>query len=382
MNILLYTTFYPAPVEMGTQRDTMMFHYFAKVLQEAGHRVQVVFLSLSLVQRVFRNRCRDILPTETDYVYEGIPVHLIRAQFVTPHRRYPHSFQAALINRRLRAFKSALGWKADRVFVHIPTSFTGITEIFADGVPVLGDFHNMDVLALKMRGGEKAARFIRQFPIWGYRNSRVQTGLKAIEDRPMLHICSGIDRSLLAPEQAVREKLDRFPEPMRILYAGNLIPLKNVDILIQAVQKLRFPWEFTIVGDGPEQERLQSLAAGSSNIHFTGRLKREETVARMREADVFIMLSSPETYGLVYLEAMAQGCLTVASKGEGFDGLIVDGQNGFLAQPFSVEEAVAVLERIDKLNPEQRRDIAQRGYSFARSMTEDQTAQKLLEQNR
>ena len=78
---------------------------------------------------------------------------------------------------------------------------------------------------------------------------------------------------------------------------------------------------------------------------------------------------------------MARGCVTVASRGEGFDGLIDDGENGFLAEPESVDAAVAVLERVHALTAEQRRAMIQKGYDLARSMTEDQTAQKFLDDN-
>ena len=49
----------------------------------------------------------------------------------------------------------------------------------------------------------------------------------------------------------------------------------------------------------------------------------------MEESDVFAMVSSPETFGLVYIEAMAKGCVTIGSKGEGIDGVIVNNENGF-----------------------------------------------------
>ena len=101
----------------------------------------------------------------------------------------------------------------------------------------------------------------------------------------------------------------------------------------------------------------------------------------MKDADVFIMLSSPETYGLVYLEAMANGCVTVASRGEGFDGIIESGKNGFLENPASVEDAARVLTAVHDLSDEQRREVILNGYRLAASMTEEQTARRFLEDN-
>lgn len=386
MRILIYTIFYPAPPEMHTRQDTLVVHYFAKALQRKGHRVQVVHMNCDNLPALFKNRFQGVIPKVADYEYDGVPVHLIRITTLTPFQGDPQRFQAALINRDLRALKRRLGWKPDKVFVHFPTLFTGIDEIFADGAPVLGDFHNIDIRILNKRyltkrHNQTIADFIRRLDHWGYRNLRVQAGLRAIQDRAMVRTLSGIDDFVLSPPEFIREKAARQREEARIVYVGQLIPLKHVDVLIEAVKRLSFPWELTVVGDGPERGRLEALAGDSPHIRFTGRLPREEAVARMEEADVFVMLSRPETYGLVYLEAMARGCVTVASRGEGFDGLIDDGENGFLAEPESVEAAVAVLERVHALTAEQRRAMIQRGYDLARSMTEDQTAQKFLDDN-
>ena len=50
-----------------------------------------------------------------------------------------------------------------------------------------------------------------------------------------------------------------------------------------------------------------------------------------------------KTFGLVYLEAMARGCITVASRDEGFDGIIQDGVNGFLCKSGDETELVQYL---------------------------------------
>ena len=136
---------------MDIKADTLIVHYFAKELQKAGHTVQVIYLSIATLRGSCKKRLRDIVPSEADYVYEGIPVHLFRVLSVVPYRENPQYLQASFINHRLKALKKKLGWKPDKVFVHFPTSFTGVTEIFADGVPVLGDFHNKDIWMLNKR---------------------------------------------------------------------------------------------------------------------------------------------------------------------------------------------------------------------------------------
>ena len=382
MNILIYTLYYPAPPHLRTQPDTLLIHYFAKELKREGHNVQVVFLSLHRLQDVFRNRFRDIVPTEADYVQEEIPVHLIRYQSVIPRRTFPGHLQAKQIDRMLKRFKEGLGWKPDRVFVHFPSAFTGITEVLADGVPVLGDFHNFDIHELERPYAGEAEAYFRRIPAWGARNRNIAKRLRELDgSHPLAIVYSGIGSSLIAPESFILEKAARQGEKLHVLYAGQLIPLKNVDILIRSMAELSFPCDLTIVGDGPERDRLEKLAAGSPDIVFKGRLSREETIRCMQDADVFMMLSRPETYGMVYLEALAQGCLTAAGRGEGFDGFIRDGENGFLGEPGSVQEAARILEEIHAMDAGSRREMVLAGYGLACGMTEERMAELFLSLN-
>ena len=70
-----------------------------------------------------------------------------------------------------------------------------------------------------------------------------------------------------------------------------------------------------------------------SCVYFEGEKAREQVLHLMEESDIFVLVSSPETFGLVYVEAMAKGCITIGSKGEGIDGVIVNNENGYLCTP-------------------------------------------------
>lgn len=380
MNILIYTHHYPVPEGFGIQPDTKVVHYFAKALREKGHAVQVFYLYYTPVKEIVRNRFRDILPTEADYTFEGVPVHLVKYQMLTPRRSHPERFQARIINGMIRRMKRRLGWKPDRVFIHFPTTFACLTETLSDGVPTLGDFHNMDVQVLKKdRGDPDVLDYVSRIRTWGFRNQRVYEYLSGTCGRMPVPVYSGIDRRLLADRAAIGARIASRGEGLRIVYAGQLIPLKNVDALIRAVRTLAFGYSLKIIGDGPEMGALRALAADDPNVEFTGWLSRDETIRAMGGADAFAMVSSPETYGLVYLEAMAQGCIPVASRGEGFDGLIVDGVNGFLAAPGDAAETADALARIHALSDAARAEMIERGYALACSMTEDRTAEGFLE---
>lgn len=382
MNILIYTHHYPVPPDLHIVPDTKVVHYFVRELIRKGHSVRVFYLYYTPVKGILHNRFRDILPTAHDYEYEGVPVHLVKYQMLTPRRSHPQKFQARIINGMIRKWKAGLGWKPDKVYIHFPTTFACLTETLADGVPTLGDCHNMDVEVLKKDEKDPdVIGFMRRIKHLGYRNKRVYEYFTKVCGFSPVPVYSGIDDYLLAEPALIESKKGLRPPVMRIAYVGQLIPLKNVDTLIRAFQQLPFTATLKIIGDGKEMEALRTLAAGDERITFCGWVKRDEAVAALRDADVFVMVSSPETYGLVYLEAMAQGCVTVASRGEGFDGLIVHGENGYLATPGSVSEVKEILCHIHDMSTEEKAKILEGGYRLAESLTESRTTDMFLEAN-
>ena len=90
----------------------------------------------------------------------------------------------------------------------------------------------------------------------------------------------------------------------------------------------------------------------------------------MREADVFVMVSSPETFGLVYIEAMAQGCITIGSLNEGIDGIIENRKNGFLVSAADVNELTSCFKEIYSMGHEQKKNIITSAYRDASKMTD------------
>lgn len=143
----------------------------------------------------------------------------------------------------------------------------------------------------------------------------------------------------------------------RIISVGMLYFEKKQDITIKAIGRLtkKYPeLKLTIVGDGEERENLEKLVndLGLSNfVEFTGHIKNDKVMKLMSKSYIFIMPSINEGFGIVYLEAMKAGCITIGTKGEGIDGFIENGKNGFLVNP-NVDEIVKLIDEIynDKYN--------------------------------
>jgi exopolysaccharide biosynthesis WecB/TagA/CpsF family protein len=126
------------------------------------------------------------------------------------------------------------------------------------------------------------------------------------------------DRCVYLPENAVDpdrfavERPARAAGPLRVAFVGRLVPLKGVDMLLEAAEPLLRSgrMKLDLVGDGPERANLerQAAAAGvSGSVEFAGWVDHREVGPRLARADVFGFPSVREFGGGVVLEAMALG---------------------------------------------------------------------------
>lgn len=169
-----------------------------------------------------------------------------------------------------------------------------------------------------------------------------------------------------------------------ILSVGNLIPIKGHESLVRAIAALseKHPTlGCDVIGDGPQRERLVSLAKelGIENrVRFLGRRSREEVADLMRSATLFALPSTYEGLGCVYLEAMATGKLALGCREQGIEEIIRHGSNGWLVAPNDLADLTLGLSRL--LENEQLREfIARQGReTVLQSYTVEHQAQRLV----
>ncbi len=170
---------------------------------------------------------------------------------------------------------------------------------------------------------------------------------------------------------------------LRVAFVGRLVAYKRVDVILEALSKAfdTPSWVFDIIGDGPESENLKKKAAElgiSEQVDFVGRIPREEVIERMQNTDCFAMVSENEVFGLVYLEAMAAGCLTIASKNGGVDGIIRNGENGFLSAQGDADELSVLLREIAGLPEERVAELRKNARQTVRDFSDSKVAEKYL----
>jgi len=125
----------------------------------------------------------------------------------------------------------------------------------------------------------------------------------------------------VVPEQFSARQAPAAGAPLRIGYAGRLVPEKGVDVLLDALAGLQGCWSAIIVGGGPQESALRSQAVQlglGERVEFRGRLASGDMPAFFAEIDVLVLpsLSRPnwiEQFGRVLIEAMAAGVVVVGS---------------------------------------------------------------------
>jgi glycosyltransferase involved in cell wall biosynthesis len=160
----------------------------------------------------------------------------------------------------------------------------------------------------------------------------------------------GVDPSEIysGPRQS---ELRSFRQGRRILLSvSRLIPTKGLDLNLFALKRLvdrHLDLLYLVVGEGPARQSLQRLVCDlelEKHVEFIGQLPHQQVMEYMSSCDIFTLPSWQETFGLVYIEAMAHAKPVVACRGQGVDGIIVHGENGLLAEPKDVDSLVQALD--------------------------------------
>lgn len=175
-------------------------------------------------------------------------------------------------------------------------------------------------------------------------------------------------------------KRKKLKKENNIITVGSLTPNKNIDVVIAAykIVKEKFPEvKLTIIGTGSDLDKLKIMAADDSHISFLGHIPNSKVHDNLEKNLIFILPSSPEGFGIVYAEAMYNKCITIGTKGEGIDGFIRNGENGFLVSIDYLEIAKIVCEILD--NPSKYNNLQMKAFLDAKKLTWQNNAKKYIE---
>lgn len=169
-------------------------------------------------------------------------------------------------------------------------------------------------------------------------------------------IPNGIDSEFLKDSKI---KIDRkLSDKVRIVFASAFIKSKGLKEIIEAIALLRklkgYDIRLEAVGKGlpfrKENEaylrQIEELAHKYKWVVLREYVPKIDLMAIFKNSDIYVMPSKPETFGLVYVEALSQKLPLVYGKEQGFDGYFEDGFVGYAAEPFDIKDIARKIELV------------------------------------
>ena len=393
-NILLLTSIYPN--NDSSYPGTKVCHTFTKEWAGMGYNVRVVhFESMfprfyNLIGSLFGDKIRAktgvVAYTKhprkiTEYTVDGVSVIFAPIKKWVPHK----NFSERLVVRSFESVCSILeneGFVPDVVTGHFVLPQLEMLNLFKNKYPQIRTclvLHG-DWTLMRSTYPDRYGSLMNSVDVWGFRSLAFQKSFEKRfgKEKPMFLCHSGI------PEQYI-ENVDRdFSNGVkRFVFVGSLYELKNVDITLRALHKAMAgkDYIFDIVGSGAENVNLHRLVNElglDDHVVFHGQMKRDDAQQVVRESDCFSMVSSREAFGLVYVEAMAKGCIVVGTKGQGIDGIVKHGVNGFLCKARDVDGLAEVIKHIINMPHVELQRISLKAVATAIELTDRKVAENYL----
>lgn len=383
MKILHLSSEYPPQQVFGLGR---FVHDLAVAQGAAGDEVHVVTNSLG-------GRAHDVIQ---------LGVHVHRVAFPPPPRAHDDSLTVTQFNVQLmeRAAPLVRDLKPDVLNLHDWLTLPGgipLAEVY--DLPYVFTVHDTCV---GKRAGDlgPSDRYMAELEAWGTQVAhRVICCSRAVErelvstyrapaERIRIVPC-GVDARTFAAEAtpahlaAFRSVLVGADDPL-VVYLGRLDPEKGLGVLINAVPAVLKRWpraRFVLVGKGLLAESLQQhvqQAGLSGSVRFTGYVSGEPLALLLRVADVLVVPSTYEPFGIVALEGMINRLPVLVPDSTGLAEIVTDGVDG---RTFRTGVAADLADRLLELLDDKplRRKLGEAGY---RTASERYTWSRVAEMSR
>jgi len=177
-----------------------------------------------------------------------------------------------------------------------------------------------------------------------------------LPDTPVSVIPNGIDIGRFTPVPSNNDG------PVRLCFVGRLNKQKCVDVLLKACTRIDGDFTLSLIGDGPEHSRLESLCVSlnlSDRVSFCGWRNRDELPAIYGESDILVLPSMDEGMSNVLLEAQASGLPCIATQAGGNGEVVVHDKTGILVPPNDEARLAEAMNTLIR-DPELRTDMGNR----------------------
>jgi len=339
-------------------------HRQALAARDAGADLRVLVLHrplppLSAVRRGDVRALRTAMRQPRRAVLDGIEVSYV--PYLSPPRPWSYgawgAWAAPSLTRALKDLRARFPFEL--VHAHYAVPAGDAVRRAAPHAPLVVSVHGGDVLATAQRGAYARRTVTRTFEharLVLANSAGTEARCRGLGARATAVVHLGTD--LPDPETLTARAADR--RTPTLVTVGHLVPRKRHADVLHALAKLPSATRYEIVGDGPERGPLEALAAQlgvADRVSFLGQLPPDQARERAWAADLMVLPSVDEAFGVAYVEAMAGGVSAIGCAGEDGPEEIAGLGGGLVRVP--PRDPAALAQTLGELinDPERRRAL-------------------------
>lgn len=382
MNICVITPLYPVEGRNDIKNDTQAIHLLLKYLAKE-HNIHVFNINRISSRDLLTNFAKkgNNLNSQYNYSIDNIEVTLLR-YMAYPKQRYLTKKQISIVQETIENVLAEKNFIPDVIAVHFPASFPNLLDGMYQGVRKVAVLHRTDINIIRIVP-TLIETINAQYRVIVARSKSVSDvarvlGLKI--DKRIAY--SGIPREFLLKDY--EHSFNNLSHKLSILYVGKLIERKHPEYMLLLCEELNakgISTTVTVIGSGPMgrelSSRLRKMKFGHK-VNMISSVPRKRVQEQMRCSDIFVLPSVNETLGLVYLEAMAAGCITIGVENEGVDGIINNSKNGFLVKQEDYQSLLSCILSIVGLDAEEIKEISRSAIDTANACPEEKASENYL----
>ncbi len=254
----------------------------------------------------------------------------------------------------------------DIIHIHSPVVLGNIAQILAGGLrkPVIATNHYLPInLSRSLTSDPLIGKYFSNVTYsylvnfcnrCEYVTAPTMTALQLLYDHglraPAKAISNGIDLTKFAPGERdpfIRQSFNLPNDRQLVLHINRLSEEKRVNVLIDAVAKMRSNAHIALVSTGPAEPDLRAQVAQlhlEDRVSFLGYVRDADLLALRRSADIFVIPSEADLQSLATMEAMACGLPVVAANAYALPELVHHDKNGFLFRGGNSEEMAHYMD--------------------------------------
>ena len=391
--IVLITNIYP--YKSDSNNGTPVCHYFARDWATLGYDVKVVhvqavypfpfYWGAKLFKNFIAAKTGAVIYTKRlkcieKFEWDGVTVYRVPVFKWYPHLKFSKLSLAKLKRYIVSEFES-IGFMPDYICGHFPNPMLELMSYFKQRYKSKTCFISHGETDIKQIYKKETDKLLAEVDVFGFRSESIKHRFEAdYGKKSRSFICfSGVpDNYLSNVKKNFQNEIPHF------VFLGSLYELKRVEDTIKALH-MAFPdnkFLFDIVGDGQERGNLEQLVKDfnlQNSVRFYGKLPRDKAQEVIGNADYFVMVSKKEAFGLVYLEAMGKGLISIGTIGQGIDGVIRDGENGFLCESQNPKMLSNLIKKLVALPIDEKIKISLAAQQTATNMTDIKMAKYYID---